>query len=207
MDHLQLINNFIETLPHLAKGHVPEDLSCPICLVSFEDIFNDVSTENSFGGVTQLPSCKHIFCRNDLTEWIRKMHGSCPSCRRVFLDVRPPSDSDGESSDGGEYIPNDDDDDEEDLYMVDTDGFTDPGELDVEMVVDLDVYQTWEPSEVGDELFDDGASEWGLTDGDSLSNSDGDTSLGSEEASPDGDTGIVIQDSDDDNVDVHADDK
>lgn len=43
-------------------------------------------------------------------------HGSCPTCRNVFLDVKFPSDSDNESSDGGEYLPEDDEDDEEDLF-------------------------------------------------------------------------------------------
>lgn len=67
--------------------------------------------------------------------------------------------------------------------MVDTDGFTEADEFDVEMEeVDLDVYQNWEPSDIED-VADDGSSEWGLTDGDSFSNSDGDMSLESESAS------------------------
>lgn len=65
MDHLDLINDFIESLPSLVKDSVPEDLCCPICLVSFEDIFKDMSTEIPLGGVTMLPSCRHIFCRNE----------------------------------------------------------------------------------------------------------------------------------------------
>ncbi len=93
------------------------------------------------------------------------------------MNIRPPSDSDGESSDGGEYIPNEEDEEEEeeDSYLLDTDGVTEP---DAEMEeLDLSVYQNWEP----DDEMDDGSSEWGLTDGDSFS--DGEPSLESEEVS------------------------
>lgn len=152
-------------------------------------------------------------------------HGSCPTCRRTFIsNIRPPSDSDGESSDGGEYIPNDEEDDEEDSYLVDTDGFTEADEFDVEMgEVDLDVYQSWQPSDI-DDAVDDGSSEWGLTDGDSVSNSDGDISFESESVSvhsgtyifllrcslrksyvgPTPDTNIIIQEDEDDNRSVSS---
>ncbi|KAE9410445.1 hypothetical protein BT96DRAFT_871338 [Gymnopus androsaceus JB14] len=206
MDHLELINNFIESLPYLDKDEVPEDSCCAICLIPFEEIFEDVSIDKPLdGGVTQLPSCQHIFCRHDLVEWIRGMHGSCPTCRRTFIsNIRPPSDSDGESSDGGEYIPNDEEDDEEDSYLVDTDGFTEADEFDVEMgEVDLDVYQSWQPSDI-DDAVDDGSSEWGLTDGDSVSNSDGDISFESESVSVHSDTNIIIQEDEDDNRSVSS---
>ncbi|KAG6900938.1 hypothetical protein C0993_004375 [Termitomyces sp. T159_Od127] len=64
---------------------------------------------------------------------------SCPICltpfSSLFLDddcgvtklvayIRPSSESDNESSDGGEYIPDEDFDDEDDGFM-DTDGFSD----------------------------------------------------------------------------------
>lgn len=65
MDHLELINNFIESLPYLEKDQVPEDLCCPICLVSFQDIFEDTSNDEKVDeGVTQLP-CLHTFCRKE----------------------------------------------------------------------------------------------------------------------------------------------
>ncbi|KAJ3869674.1 hypothetical protein EV359DRAFT_76472 [Lentinula novae-zelandiae] len=202
MDHLDLINDFIESLPSLVKDSVPEDLCCPICLVSFEDIFKDMSTEIPLGGVTMLPSCRHIFCRNDLTQWIRNMHGSCPSCRRVFLDIRPPSDSDGESSDGGEYLPNEEDEEDEDLYLLDTDDMVEADEFDFEMEeVDLDIYQNWEPSDVEDNI-EDVSSEWGLTDGDSLSNSDCDISFESDSAPIHSDDNVIIQQDADTNFDI-----
>jgi hypothetical protein len=46
-------------------------------------------------------------------------NGSCPTCRHKFLDIRPPSDSDEESSDGGEYIPNLDEEDDDDTFEYD----------------------------------------------------------------------------------------
>ncbi len=50
-------------------------------------------------------------------------HGSCPSCRHVFSSLRPPSDSDNESSDG-DYVPGDDEEDEDDGFF-DSDAFMD----------------------------------------------------------------------------------
>ena len=50
-------------------------------------------------------------------------HGSCPSCRNVFSSIKPPSDSDNESSDG-DYVPGDDEEDEEEDYgFFDSDDF------------------------------------------------------------------------------------
>ncbi|KAJ4466498.1 hypothetical protein J3R30DRAFT_3586891 [Lentinula aciculospora] len=202
MEHLELINRFIESLPCLGQDSVAADICCPICLVSFEDIFKDAPAEKPLRGVrgvTMLPSCKHLFCRNDLTEWIRSMHGSCPSCRRVFLNIRPPSDSDGESSDGGEYLPNEEDE-EEDSYMLDTDYFDDADEFDFEMEeVDLDMYRNWQRNDACDEIGD-ASSECSLTDGESLMNSDEEISFESDSASAvHGDGDIIIQKDEDDN--------
>ena len=49
-------------------------------------------------------------------------HGSCPTCRHPFLEL--PAESDDESSDGGEYVP--DEEDEQDYF-----DFTDYSEADV----------------------------------------------------------------------------
>jgi len=68
-------------------------------------------------------------CVFSLVEWIRGYHGTCPTCRHKFLDIKPPSDSDYESSDG-DYIP-DDEEDEEDGFF-DTDGFTDMEDFEME---------------------------------------------------------------------------
>ncbi|KAL5527573.1 hypothetical protein ACEPAG_6374 [Sanghuangporus baumii] len=73
-------------------------------------------------GVVKLASCGHIFCRKDLAEWIESHHGSCPTCRRIFFEFTPIDEADYESSDGGEYIPEEDED---------NDWYTDDGDFDV----------------------------------------------------------------------------
>jgi hypothetical protein len=101
-------------------------------------------------------------------------HGNCPTCRSLFLDIHPPSESDDESSDGGEYVPNDEDEDEEEDTFLDTDGFTDADaeefEVDeMDLDVDLDLWN--DAAEDGAERTD-GVEEWGLTDGESFSDED-----------------------------------
>jgi len=128
---MDLIDPIINSLPILtANDLVNADDSCPICLVPFSSILSDPES-----GITKLDACNHIFCRKDLTQWIRSWHGSCPTCRQVFLDIRPPSESDDESSDGGEYIPNEHDDDFDDFdddAVIATDEFSDAAEFEVD---------------------------------------------------------------------------
>jgi hypothetical protein len=105
-------------------------------------------------------------------------HGSCPTCRNSFLDIRPPSESDDDSSDGGEYIPNEHeeefDEDEDDIY-IDTDGFSDPADFAAEpMELELSGWARdgeGSDADVEDEDMEDG-TEWGLTDEDSSSMSE-----------------------------------
>ncbi|KAJ7283700.1 hypothetical protein C8J57DRAFT_742541 [Mycena rebaudengoi] len=133
------ISLFIDSLPVLSKDTgLDTDDSCPICLTSFEALLTE--------GVTKL-RCGHIFCRKDLLEWIRSLHGNCPTCRFDFLDIRPPGSDD--ESDGGEYLPpNEDDEDDDDIFMDTSDGFTD-ADFDVEdMEIDFD--DMWERSDSGD---------------------------------------------------------
>lgn len=61
-------------------------------------------------------------------------HGSCPTCRHPFLDIKPYTESDAESSDD-EYFPDDDEDEEDDFFGMDE--FDDELEVE-EMEVDLD---------------------------------------------------------------------
>ncbi|KAG6814215.1 hypothetical protein H0H92_000892 [Tricholoma furcatifolium] len=168
---LELISRAIEELPILTAKDIPDDEdACPICLTSLSTLLKDNTDEEP--GVTKLIACNHIFCRKDLVQWIQNWHGNCPTCRHKFLDISPPSESDDESSDGGEYIPDEDFDDEDDGFM-DTDGFSDTfgyttddmeydgadwGESDAR---DTDMEQDVEFDGVDDE------SEWGLTDGES----------------------------------------
>ncbi|KAG7449315.1 uncharacterized protein BT62DRAFT_992354 [Guyanagaster necrorhizus] len=178
--HCQRVGQLIQSLVVLEKHTVPLQDSCPICLIPFSDFFDDGDNLAPDCGVTKLDGCGHIFCRKDLTEWIRTLHGSCPTCRHIFLDIRPPSESDDESSDGGEYIPNDDEDDEafygeveyEDFIEVDEDLIDiDPDDYSPVDEMDLDMYRTWQMQE-----RDDFEGEWGLTDAESDSPSEGDMS-------------------------------
>ncbi|TFK43579.1 hypothetical protein BDQ12DRAFT_675206 [Crucibulum laeve] len=185
----------IEHLPVLSKDQVRLDDSCPICLMPLESLFIPPDDETDDAGVTKLPGCGHVFCRKDLSEWIRSQHGSCPTCRHVFLNIRPPSDSDDESSDGGEYIPPEDLEEDEEDFIIEIDGFSeaDGADFDVdEMEIDMD--DVWgehdfDAGEDGDAEMDDEDEddelEWGLTDGESESMSSvGDTSAEREGTSP-----------------------
>ncbi|KAJ7591115.1 hypothetical protein C8J56DRAFT_1047334 [Mycena floridula] len=151
--------HFTEQLPVIQYSSREHDSdACPICLVPFEECFQQDA------GLTKLEGCGHLFCRADLVQWIQNMHGSCPTCRQPFLDIRPKSESDDESSDGGEYIPEEDDEEE---GFADTDGFTSEMEQG-----DMSIDQEWEGTDFGEDM------DWGLTDGEETS--EGDMSLGEE---------------------------
>jgi len=110
------------------------------------------------------------FCHDPLTH-SSLQHGSCPTCRHVFLDIRPPSESDDESSDGGEYIPTEHDDDFDDLddeAFVATDEFSDAVDFEVEDM-ELDPSHEWDNE---DQDIDEDGLEWATTD-EGLSSSGG----------------------------------
>ncbi|KAG6919396.1 hypothetical protein DXG01_006279 [Tephrocybe rancida] len=85
-------------------------------------------------------------------------------------DIRPPSESDDESSDGGEYIPEDDYEDEDDGFM-DTDGFSDGFGYTTDDMADGRDWDEGDNRDLDMEGIDideaDDESEWGLTDGES----------------------------------------
>lgn len=74
------------------------DESCPICHVPLVALIAEEEhalamdspahpTENL--GVTKLSKswqCGHLFCRKDITKWIRDGNDSCPLCRQSLLD-------------------------------------------------------------------------------------------------------------------------
>ncbi|TFK83889.1 hypothetical protein K466DRAFT_602477 [Polyporus arcularius HHB13444] len=172
----------ISRLPVLAKDDIPLDDSCPICINPFEAALEGKAHEglgeapsesDELAGVTKLVGCGHIFCRACLVEWIRGRHGTCPSCRNVFSSIKPPSDSDVESSDG-DYVPGDDEDEEDDDVFFDTDSEafmeTDSAFDDIDVEEDLDPdadmeedadLEDWE-AQAGNAS----AENWGLSDGD-----------------------------------------
>ncbi|KAJ8593297.1 hypothetical protein M405DRAFT_859064 [Rhizopogon salebrosus TDB-379] len=143
------VEDALDDLPILHASSVPKDESCAICLTTFDAILSgDVSQEGETeDGVTKVVGCGHLFCRKDLSEWIRNFHGSCPTCRHPFLDIKPYTESDAESSDG-DYIPEDDEEEEDDFFGVDE--FEHDIEVE-EMEVDLDDIWGYDDSNEDDE--------------------------------------------------------
>ncbi|KZW03754.1 hypothetical protein EXIGLDRAFT_758079 [Exidia glandulosa HHB12029] len=145
---------FLKSLPVVDLSDVKPDDNCPICLVPFDAICCEPGEQVEIAedeyiqcaGLTKLPNCTHIFCKKDLVEWINTSHGSCPSCRDVFLEF--PREEDIESSDGGEYIP---DDDEEMGTDYDYDGFGTDGDVYTED--DLDMSDWGDAAEEDDYSF------------------------------------------------------
>ena len=72
-------------------------------------------------------------------------HGSCPTCRQTFFAFTPVDEAEYESSDGGEYIPEDDDD---------YDDYTD-GEFDLVASSDID----YEMDDASSNIDDDGEND------------------------------------------------
>ncbi|VDC06179.1 unnamed protein product [Peniophora sp. CBMAI 1063] len=128
----------ISSLPDLDEKDVDNlDDSCPICLLSFRSLLDGTADEvlgESSMGLTKVEACGHIFCMNDLAEWIRGKHGTCPACRHPFLPELLATESDDESSDGGEYVPTEyeADTDMDTDYEDDRDGFFGSDGVDIE---------------------------------------------------------------------------
>ncbi|KAJ7368270.1 hypothetical protein DFH08DRAFT_20532 [Mycena albidolilacea] len=89
--------SLIEDLSRLTENQL-RDLgrlgdSCPICFTPFTAILAEEETALAMDspaypadelGVTKLAAtwqCGHVFCRRDISKWIRDGHGSCPMCR------------------------------------------------------------------------------------------------------------------------------
>ncbi|KAG1753984.1 uncharacterized protein EDB91DRAFT_1333283 [Suillus paluster] len=149
----QLVKDALDDLPVLHASVIPKDESCAICLTPFDAILaGEVPQEGEIeDGVTQVAGCGHLFCRKDLSEWIRNFHGSCPTCRHPFLDIKPYTESDAESSDD-EYFPDDEDEEEDDFFGMDD--FDDEFEVE-EMEVDLDDIWGYVDLNAGDESDDE----------------------------------------------------
>ncbi|KAI0036734.1 hypothetical protein K488DRAFT_35066, partial [Vararia minispora EC-137] len=174
--------------------------SCPICLLSFKSILegrvSGLAGESSTA-LTKIEACGHVFCVDDLSEWIRGRHGTCPACRYPFLPELRPLDSDDESSDGGEYIPGEHDIDVETDYETDFEDGLDYDTMDTEgdvlpnlgdeqlsprvaayvrrmrSAMALDVDEEWMDGTSADD-----EEHWSLTDDESTSPSEGEVSPG-----------------------------
>ncbi|KAH9077093.1 hypothetical protein EDB83DRAFT_1674205 [Lactarius deliciosus] len=206
-----IVANALASFNLLSPQDIPNlDDSCPICLMTFRTVFEQRQDDlhgKAVVGVARVGGCGHMFCAEDLSEWIKGRHGTCPTCRHEFLPELRPVDSDVESSDDEEYVPTEYEG-ESDLDTDYEDGFMDSDGIDIE-TMDVDPLRGDEVTE-GDEQdpipssnylpgyheprepealsicgsdaawWDgsvDGEHEWGLTDGDSMSTSEGELSF------------------------------
>jgi len=208
-----VVANALASLDLLSPKDIPNlDDSCPICLMSFQTILEQRQDDlhgKAVTGVARVGGCGHMFCAEDLSEWIKGRHGTCPTCRHEFFPELRPVDSDAESDE--DYVPteyegeSDFDTDYEDGFM-DSDGI-DMETMDVETPLHMGgdevteggerdplasssylpgYHNSYEPEALSVCGSDgawwdgsvDGEQEWGLTDGDSMSTSEGDLSFG-----------------------------
>jgi len=93
------VNEFLNALPSLSEKDLvstgQKDDLCPICFVSFLAILAEEEMAQAMDspthsvsdlGVTRLTdTCRHIFCRKDITKWVHEGRDSCPTCRTPFL--------------------------------------------------------------------------------------------------------------------------
>ncbi|KAJ6539310.1 hypothetical protein B0H19DRAFT_353924 [Mycena capillaripes] len=103
-------HTLISALPRLTEDQIRDlghhDSLCSICYTSFSAILAEEETALAMDspaypadelGVTKLAEswqCGHLFCRRDISKWIRGGHGSCPMCRRSLAE----SNSDGSAA-------------------------------------------------------------------------------------------------------------
>jgi len=94
--------SLIDVLPRLTEGQIRDlghhDSLCPICFTPFTALLAEEETALAMDspaypadelGVTKLAAswqCGHLFCRRDISKWIRGGHGSCPMCRRALAE-------------------------------------------------------------------------------------------------------------------------
>ncbi|KAH7930090.1 hypothetical protein BV22DRAFT_1116461 [Leucogyrophana mollusca] len=102
----QQIQDLTRGLPHVTEsdlttaGH--HDSVCPICFNTFLSILAEEEMALAMDspahpveelGVTKLhKTCGHLFCRRDITKWMRDGNESCPSCRTPFITASGPGD-------------------------------------------------------------------------------------------------------------------
>ncbi|GLB33765.1 putative ring finger protein [Lyophyllum shimeji] len=100
LDHSQ-IQNLVEDLPRLTEQELTDlghkDSLCPICLTPYLAILAEEEMALAMDspahpveelGITRLSNpwqCGHVFCRRDISKWIREAHDSCPLCRRLLV--------------------------------------------------------------------------------------------------------------------------
>ncbi|KAF9534887.1 hypothetical protein CPB83DRAFT_843102 [Crepidotus variabilis] len=96
------IEDLIEGLPNVTEQQLiasaDKDSTCPICFTSYlaiiaegelASVMDSPANPAEHHGVTKLSKswqCGHIFCRRDISKWIRDGHDSCPLCRRLLVE-------------------------------------------------------------------------------------------------------------------------
>jgi hypothetical protein len=105
----QQCQELVGNLPRLQEADVislgHQDSVCPICftpvlaLLAEEEtalVMDSPAHPQEELGVTRLAQpwqCGHLFCRRDISQWIRGGHDSCPTCRRPLVAPNAHSDS------------------------------------------------------------------------------------------------------------------
>ncbi|KAF9451683.1 hypothetical protein P691DRAFT_723419 [Macrolepiota fuliginosa MF-IS2] len=96
------INALLETLSTISEKELEElghkDSTCSICMQSFLAILAEGETASVMEspalysgelGVTRLNQpwqCGHLFCRRDITKWIKTGKPTCPMCRKSLIE-------------------------------------------------------------------------------------------------------------------------
>lgn len=100
------IQELITSLPKISETELKDlghsESVCPICFNTFLAILAEEEMALVMDspahpveelGVTRLhETCGHIFCRRDITKWIRDGRKSCPTCRRAFITTAADND-------------------------------------------------------------------------------------------------------------------
>jgi len=135
-----IVASALANLDLLSPSDMPNlDDFCPICLLTFRVVLEpreDGPQGKAVAGVARVGGCGHLFCAEDLSEWIKGRHGTCPTCRHDFLPELRPVDSDAESDDDGDYVPTEYEADS-DLDTDYEDGFMDSDGIDLD-TMDVD---------------------------------------------------------------------
>jgi len=112
--------DLIANLPRLQEAEIissgQQDSLCPICFTSVLALLAEEETAFAMEspahppeelGVTRLAQtwqCGHVFCRRDISKWIRDGHDSCPTCRRLLVEPSNATSANGPAAEGREEL-------------------------------------------------------------------------------------------------------
>jgi len=100
------VKELLDDLPRLSESDLvkvgEKEGACSVCYLPFLAILAEEEHASVMQspahpaeelGVTRLAKpwqCGHIFCRRDITKWIREGKDSCPMCRKTLIDPSLP---------------------------------------------------------------------------------------------------------------------